>query len=341
VRQESPDSGRTVLTGWTAVLVRWLEASGLDAADLVRRAGVPETALTRPESRIAQAVSARLWELAAGASGDPALGIAVSEEMRWSSLHALGFALLTSSTLGDAFGRLVRYAGMLTDAWSLAIESTDRGYEVVMGPRSPADAVSPYALDAGLASLVRLARSELGTDVSPVAVALAPGAPGDLSPFEAFFRCPVSFDTPDYRLVFNVDDVSRPLRQANATLAAAQDRIVAHYLQGLAADTTTDGVRQVLVTLLPAGAPDAQTVARALALSTRSLQRHLEEEGTTFRSQLEEVRRSLAHDYLRAGTHSVTEVSYLLGFSDSANFSRAFRRWTGVTPSQYPPDGRM
>ena len=86
---------------------------------------------------------------------------------------------------------------------------------------------------------------------------------------------------------------------------------------------------------LPDGAPSKAAIARALGMSPRGLQRHLADEGTSFKDLLESARASLARSYLGEGRHSVTEIAFLLGFADTSAFSRAFKRWTGSSPRDF------
>jgi AraC-like DNA-binding protein len=111
------------------------------------------------------------------------------------------------------------------------------------------------------------------------------------------------------------------------------DKVVSEYLAGLGPDTVAGEVRQLLVDALDAGEPDVAAVAAELAMSPRTLQRRLGDEGTTFRDVLTDTRRGLADALLTAGDLSVTDVGLRLGFSETAAFSRAYRRWTGQSPS--------
>ncbi|MCY1413973.1 putative HTH-type transcriptional regulator [compost metagenome] len=94
-------------------------------------------------------------------------------------------------------------------------------------------------------------------------------------------------------------------------------------------------MRQAIEVQLPDGVPSADTVAQALHLSLRSLQRHLADEGCRYDSLLDECRQNLALQHLRNANNSLSEISYLLGFADTSSFNRAFKRWTGLSPGQY------
>jgi AraC-like DNA-binding protein len=94
-------------------------------------------------------------------------------------------------------------------------------------------------------------------------------------------------------------------------------------------------VKAKLTEMLPSGRVGARQVAEALHVSVRSLQRKLADKGTSFAQLLEDTRRELARQYVSNSRLSVGEITYLLGFSDPANFTRAFRRWTGQSPSAF------
>ena len=101
------------------------------------------------------------------------------------------------------------------------------------------------------------------------------------------------------------------------------------------ADTSIIGrVRRAVLESLPSGKPGAQDVARALAVSPRTLQRKLQEEGTTFQAVLDAVRKELAQHYIRSGEYDLLEITYLTGFANPPAFSRAYKKWTGRTPSE-------
>jgi AraC-like DNA-binding protein len=107
------------------------------------------------------------------------------------------------------------------------------------------------------------------------------------------------------------------------------------YLAQLDQDHIIQKVKAVIIDQLPSGNVTDETVARELYMSSRKLQRQLRNDGTTFTTLLTEIRQDLAQRYLREQHISLTEIAFLLGFSESSAFSRAFKRWMGVTPSEY------
>ena len=324
----------TVLAGWTLTLVHTLEGRGLDGAEMARVAGIPDDTLASADRRVPARASVRFWERAVEATGDPVLGLAVARQVRPATFHVLSQAVLASATLRDGLERIAAYGTMVADHAALGTVRDDEGFALTLGwkPGAPRPAVA--ALDAVMATILLQCRVIAGP-VSPRLVHLERPVPDDPSPYLACFGCPVVFGARDNRLVFETQDVDRVLPAGDVALARANDDVLDAYLASLHTSPMRRRVREVLVGMPSGDEPTATAVARTLHISPRSLQRHLQAEGTTFRELLAEVRRDLAEAYLRSGRWSVREVSHLLGFSETAAFSRAFKRWTGVAPSQF------
>lgn len=326
----------TVLMAWTGTLLRALEAQGIDGRSLAAEAGIPAAALAEPDRRIPLAASKRLWRAAVDAAGDPALGIEVSRHVRPTTFHALGHAFLASPTLREALERTARYSHVTADHAVATVETGGGTVRLAVTWRPGTPPPAPEAVDAALASIVRSARFMLDRSVAPVEVELERPQPPVTDRFEGFFRCPIAYGARRSSLGFDLATAERPVAGGNARLARANDRVLVEYLSHVEADAdVTSQARRAIADLLPSGEPSVPAVARGLDMSPRSLQRHLEGEGTSFRALLAEVRRDLAVAYLDEGQYSVTEVTYLLGFSETAAFSRAFRRWTGSSPSAF------
>ena len=149
------------------------------------------------------------------------------------------------------------------------------------------------------------------------------------------FRAPVQFEAEESLLRFPRDAFEQRLDDGNPELAEHNEAVLRRSLEQLQAASCSERVRNFLQAQLPDGEPSAERIAQALHLSLRSLQRHLAEEGTSYEALLGDTRQALALQHMRDPRCSISEIAYLLGFSDSSSFGRAFKRWTGQTPSQY------
>ena len=183
--------------------------------------------------------------------------------------------------------------------------------------------------------LMELGRRGTGEPLVPLRVELD-RAPGETSAHEEYFGGPVRFGAKASRLVIDPADLGRPFLSYNAELLA----ILSPALEKALADhqeshTVSGRVKWLMKRRLATNRPDITAIARELALSERTLQRRLAEEGTRFQDVLTEARRELAHEYLANGQLDMGDVAFLLGFDDQNSFFRAFRQWEGETPARW------
>ena len=323
------------LTSWALLIWKGLESTGRDPRPLFVQAGLNPDQLHDPNARYPVRAMTRLWNLAVQATGDDCFGLVAAGFWHPTTFHALGYAWLASDTLKHAFERLVRYIHLVSNAGNVSMQTDTSGYRVALGLRVPDIQPSPAALDASFAAIVRMCRTSYGEDFAPRRVQLAHSRPACAERFESFFCCPVDFDTTPSTLLLDSRQLDAELSTANAELAHASDNIISQYLAHLDRTHIAPQVKAKLLDLLASGKLNEAQMAVALNQSERSLQRKLRAEGTSFSQLLEETRRELAQRYIENSRLSITETAYLLGFAEPANFTRAFRRWTGQTPSDY------
>ncbi len=325
----------TVLSSLPKAVLAAAATYQVDSRALSEAAGLDSTLLDAPGGRIPDAAVLRLWTLAIEATGDPCLGLIAAGHTRPTSFHALGFAWLASPTLGDVLRRLMRYQRAVLNAhWMTLERDGDRVALRISFPSEEEPAVSCRA-DAALGTLVRWCRMLTDEDFEPAGVTLRHGDHGARRRYEEVFGPNLEFGAPADALWFDERSLARALPGGNFPLAAEADRIIEAYLARVTDAPTSRRVRELIVDLLPQGEADLEHVAARLFTSVRSLQRHLEEEGETFRGLLDATRKALAMDYVRAGEHPLVEVAFRTGFSDQSAFAKAFRRWTGTSPKSY------
>ena len=153
--------------------------------------------------------------------------------------------------------------------------------------------------------------------------------------YREFLRAPIDFNSPVGTFYFAKETLLEPLPHGTPDIAKATDKIAEQYIELLDPHKVASQVRRLLIALLSSGKADQELVAKRLNRSASTLQRQLAEEGLTYREVLESTRRSLAEDYLTEGKHSQAQIAFMLGFSDQSNFSRAFKRWTNLSPKQF------
>ena len=290
-------------------------------ANALRRAGLPEDLFARLRPTLNATDFRSLWDAMADLldSETPALFLTFDD-------MPLTLAAACSASLPDAFGRVAAYNTM-TGSFPIKMHQTLGGLEVTV-PSVP-ELPDEFIL-ATLATLVRLARVGLGQDVRPVAVEMrAPPRTGDCRAFFGRVLRPGPFD----RVVFTSELATRRFDAPAPSHFAQFEPELRPRLDELApAATTRKRVTSALMEALPAGTPDVGSVAERLGISTRSLQRRLRGDGTSFNETLKSLRARLSKHYLDNTSLSGSQIAFLLGFDDPNSFIRAFRDWTGTTP---------
>jgi AraC-like DNA-binding protein len=332
MRTQASASRGYILAAWIKAIGRALEAAGCDSGALLAEAGFDLKSLDGPTLLCPLANAARLWEISVAATGDPAFGVKVASHIRHTTFHVLSYGLCASSTLKDAFERLQRYCHVASDAVEYEFRRCGDDYHFLI---EPAKGVPFESIDALVGAQLRMCRSLIGRDFSPRQIELRRPRPSIIDDFERLFRAPLRFSAAQNRLIFDSFSVEAPLDGANPDLALRADAIALQYLARIERDNIQARVREVLMQRLQCAEPSQEEVAEQLCMSARTLQRKLGESGTTYKEILDETRRSLALIYLSAPHHSVSEITYLLGFSSGSSFTRAFRRWTGQSPSTW------
>jgi AraC-like DNA-binding protein len=321
-----------ILATWIKAIGRALDAAGCDGAAILVKAGFDPEELEGPTARCPLVNNGRLWELALEATGDPAFGLKVASHIKHTTFHALSYALAASSTLKEAFERVQRFGQVGSDAVEYGLCRIGSEYHFTIETVKPL----PWeSIDALVAAHLRMCRSLSGREFSPLLVELRRPRPARIDDFERLLRAPLRFDAPKNLLVFDAAGIERKLDSGNPELARYNDVIALQHLKRIERDDVQGRVREVLLQRLKGREPSQEEVSERLHMSPRTLQRKLAESGTTYKEMLDDTRHALALAYLSAPQHSVNEVTYLLGFSSGSCFTRAFRRWTGKSPSNW------
>jgi AraC-like DNA-binding protein len=329
-------SGKYSMMGSVASLIaQTLSTYGHDPEPLFKEAGLDMNLLSNPDTRYPGQRVQRLWQLAVDASEDPCFGFVAGEQAQPVVLHGLGFSWMASDTLRDSLTRLVRYSRLISTAASMHLQDSDNSVDLVIQPPRDVENVVYASQDAGMSGFLRMCRLTAGDDINPIHVSLQRPRPDCSRKLTDYFRAPIEYDASFNILSFSKQLVDTPLGNANPLLARINDQAVVDYLARFDRDSLTMQVRSKIIERLHDGTPNQETIAQSLNFSLRSLQRKLNSEDTNFKSLLESTRRELALHYIRETHRSIGEITYLLGFSEPSNFTRAFKRWTGVTPIEF------
>ena len=304
---------------------------------LLARLNLDPALLDEIDGRVPAAAVRALWQELPLACGDPELGLNLAAGAPDAALGIVAYLVLHAPTLEQGLVAAVRHASLLQDVALCFVEPVaPSGLRFVQAPLPGGPAPPRHAVEFAFARFVHMARRSTGVDVRPAFVRFAFPCPANILPHETLFRCPLLFDHPRNELELDAATLSLPQRAADAWLHALVEKHGQTLLERLGERPRfASEVAAALTIAVQRGRGDLGSVARALGLGERTLQRRLAREGVSFRALTEEVRRGLATEYLADGRISLSEIALVLGFSEQAAFQRAFLRWTGLTPGQY------
>jgi AraC-like DNA-binding protein len=327
----------TTISSYTVAIARALDASGVDSKRIFQAFGIPMGTSTDPMTRLPTTTMTRLYRACVDVTNNPYFGLTVAKYIHLTHLHALGYALAASGTLMDFCRRLERYFRLVSQVAKVSVkEDSDQ----VMLHFEYLVEISGETEDAFFGFLLHTMRLLYKSEFNPLRLELHRPVPHEgAEPYEVLYRAPVIFSQANGLVVFAKRDMVQTLTGDCPELAQVNDNIVIGYLAKLEKNDVITGVTQKIIEFLPDGDCTRDRVASALCMSPTKLQLKLSQRGTHFQQLLDDTRKELACSYLRQASRPVTEITFLLGFSDTSNFTRAFKRWTGLSPTDYRQQG--
>jgi AraC-like DNA-binding protein len=313
--------------GWALLL----NDLGLNTTNVLRRAGLPPDMLAREHASITPDQYYGLWRAIEEEADDPLLPIHVGQAISVEAFDPPIFAALCSRNLNVAAERVSTYKKLI-GPMRLVVTAND--HRTTLELQWPRMTIPPASLStAELVFWVALARIATRADVPALGVT-SPYLPADAHAYREYLGVSITW-SPEYTVSFSAREASRPFVTANEPMWESFEPALRTRLSQLEAGATMTGrVHSALLELLPAGSGTVQAVARELAVSTRTLQRQLRSEDTSFQSVLNDTRESLARHYLAQGHLSTPEIAFLVGYEEPSSFYRAFHGWTGQTPQR-------
>ncbi|CAN5841393.1 AraC family transcriptional regulator [soil metagenome] len=326
----------TVGAGFARGLAGFAVAKGADRSLLLARAGLDPMALMDQDARLPLSSYVALMRAGQVLTGDPALGLHFGERVDIAEVSIIGLLGQASETMQEAFAQLNRYVRLIvetdngdhTDRFGFTLE---RGGLWMVDNRRGAEAF-PELTESAFAQLVCSARR--ASDLLVVkAVHLTYPDPGYGQEYERIFQAPVVFGSDWNALQIDPALPDQPVGKLPRYVFGVLSEHAQALLTSLeSSKSVRSRVESLLMPILHTGDAGIARIAGKMGLSRQTLFRRLKAEGVTFERVLDDLRHRLALDYLEGTKVSVNETAYLVGFSDPAAFSRAFKRWTGMSP---------
>ncbi len=330
------ENTHTTIGSWALAIDRALQKAGIDPAPIFKELDIDRTSLKDTQLRIPLIKMWSLWKKAVQVTGDSAFGLSVADCVFSTHLGALLFAVQSSSTLREGVDRLMQYAKVVTTVANVTTREEGKDLFVQFESFKGQSSAPHEPIDAFMGLTANTIRDILGqADGGIREVRFCHPAPASKERYTDFFKCPVSFNCEQNEVCIKGEVLNNPLLSANSELADIHDQLLGDYLKRLNKEDICVKVKKQILTFLPSGEVSQEKIAIELNMSIRNLRRKLAQENTTFKTLLDGVRKDLALRYLNVPSISISKVTEKLCFENQSSFTRAFRRWTNNTPTQY------
>ncbi len=324
------DSNRFLVHPCWKIIITDLE---INISNLLKHAGLPADLLVRENMSLSTPDFFHFWRSLENIAGDRDIALPVGKSILTGAFDPSIFACLCSPNLNIALQRLNQYK-RLTCPMTLDIDIDTTETRVIVGCLDYTDHVPNSFNATELVFLTELARVATRHHIVPKLVKLKQ-IPKNPELYKDYFGIAPK-QGKSVEIYFSTEDATRPFLTKNTKMWEQFESSLQKRLSDLDNHASaTQRTKSVLLELLPSGQGNMKLTAKRLAVSTRTLQRHLHNEGTSFKKVLKDTRLELALHYLKNSKMSATQISFLLGFEDTNSFNRAFNTWTGVRPRQF------
>lgn len=320
-----------------AIVVELMRQRGVPAALLLENTGITTEMLREPVDLISRAQELQVFANALYRGGEAAIGLIAGRTMHMPSYGILGYAMMVSSNLGAALRHGFSFPVLLGSYFRLSIQVRRGEAHMVASHYHYRPDLERFNTDMCLASLWSIVCDALGAQRTPLAVNFCHDRPDYASQYERIFGCRVNFGANENSVVFPGEWLDHTLPFAEAVscgMALAQcERLEREWAQASGNSTTAHVLR--LLNADPQRYRSIDDAAGALYMSGRTLRRRLQQAQVRFQALQDQVLQDKALDLLARGHQSITQIAHGLGFSEPASFRQAFRRWTGMSPSEW------
>ena len=325
----------TIRAAAPILVLRKAEELGFKREVLLQKTGLTAEELSHPDKRVPREKLSRLWVLIEKMGGGRFFGVTVGASVSIADMGIVGYIMRFSQSLGEAMTKLENYGRLLADDVELKICRDNDDPRIELDANINLVAIR-HPIHCRLAIIVSVVRNLISSDFKPKVVHLPELRVNDGQELRDFFRCPLEFGSGKSSVTIESEDWAQKLDSCDSHLG--------HYLESYAdylmdrqpsQASLIDQIEYLLSAKLSSGDPGLSGIAKELAMSPRSLQRLLSNEGTKYKDVLDHFRHEMALDLLRNPKLSIKEIAFMLGYHEASGFYRAFHRWKNCPPNRF------
>jgi AraC-like DNA-binding protein len=320
------------------VLCRYAVEVGLDPTGLLETIGLDSGLLANSTQSVSLEKGLALWDEELIRSQDPDFGLHFGERVnRLAAGHIVTALLMNCATVGEALDKMTRYQSLSIDLFQTTVRMEKEYVFRVIAPAMENFTPQRHHAEAALCTLAHSLRLLTRDRIKFAEARFMHPRPASIAEHQRIFACPVLFDQPRTELKFPRAVLAWRIPMADAQVLSQLEHLAQSATRSIYqfASWADRVAGQIDRHLQQRKQPTLTAVAQALAISPRQLQNHLRREATTFQTLLDRQREEAARRYLRDNTLTLGDIARQLGFSEQSTFNHAFKRWTGITPTEY------
>ena len=321
---------------WAVQIADLLDARGRQSNVILREVGLDPKRIRKENARIPYAKHAALLEAAACHLNDPCFALHFGSSIDPLDVGAVGYVVANSPTLGRAIKNFFSYKRVVNDGVDICLETKGKYASFVVEVIDPEAQRYQQNSEGTLVGPMQIFRFLVNKRIRAERVEYRHQRNEQVHEFEQFFGCKVKFRAKRTAITLDKSVLDLPCKNADTRLLKVLKAHCDDLVAKLGSEAVLkDQVEHLVSSQLAAGRVTANSVAKELGLSERTFARRLTEDGTTFGQIVEDVRRRLAERYIHESGAKTKQIAFMLGYSEPATFTNAFRRWTGKSPSEF------
>jgi AraC-like DNA-binding protein len=276
-----------------------------------------------------------LHEMIDGVLG-PGFSVRVGQEMKMDDYGVLGLSWKTCSKAGEIFERCERYFHLLSNTYVFKVEQEGEVSNIFLLRDAYRRGIA-LSNEATFSATVVVLQAMTETQIAPVSISFKHDPPSNLKDYQEAFGCPILFNQPHNFMTYKTVDLETRTAKADTSINKFLLERVEEETKGIeiSAIKVAADVEQLIRDALPSGIPSIMQIGAHMSMSSRTLTRRLAESGITFRDLIKQTQEKIAKDLLKNSSSTIGEIAFQTGFSEQSAFNRAFKRWTGISPTSF------
>ena len=327
----------TIRISLIRLVLGYAAKQGINIEDLVSTVGIDPLLLSSPDSRVSLGKMDRLFRQTMLITQDDNLGLHVGECSEYGNINIVGHISRNCRTIGENLIKIIEYNELLSDGFRMTLNRKEKGLVVIKYSILHRDVPLIRQHVEGIFSCcINHFKESAGRFLKPVEVRFKHKAPQDTTEHQRIFQAPVLFNNSMNAIVWKESFLDVPNVLPNPEFLALFEQHAKQLLSEIRDyKPFTKKIHIMLIKNIPEEFVSIKNIADELCMSVRNLQKKLKSENTTYSKIVEDIRKNIAVSHLKNRELSIAEIGYLLGFSEPKSFHRSFKRWTGLSPTEY------